>query len=73
MKITIPRFGRQVVRASRERQILDQARRQIFGTGRGDGLDLSTLTGQAAALPILAGAVSCLQAIDSPILAGGAR
>ena len=68
----VPRFGRDAVRAAREQQIVEQARRQIFGNGTGDGLDLSTLMGRAAAEPILAGAVSCLRAIDSPIL-GGAR
>ncbi len=59
------------VRASRERQIVEQARRQIFGSGTGDGLDLSTLIGRSAAVPILAGAVAALRAIDSSILGGG--
>ncbi len=61
---------RGVVRASRERQILEAASRQIFGSGAEDGLDLSTMTGRLAAVPILAGAVSSLRAIGSPVLDG---
>jgi hypothetical protein len=70
--IEVPDFGQQVVRVSRERQILAAARGMIFGTEVQRGLNLATPDGRRAAEAVLAGAVSSLAAIDSPIL-GGAR